>query len=170
VYFKDQRVILPLATLRAWELKGIVFVANEGEEECWQVNCSLETIADILDSTKNPGVWCINARKQTGDTTMNGKEIITDWLRQNGYDGLFDECCACLLDDLIPCVNECALDCMAGYEIPCPDPENCDYGNDKEHYHMTEKKPSPPEAKNITKELTPGLLNNCGNEKPGGQI
>lgn len=49
---------------------------------------------------------------------MNGKEILTDWLQSNGYDGLYDSSdnCFCLISDLMPC-NSCPDFCEAGYII-----------------------------------------------------
>ena len=45
---------------------------------------------------------------------MTVKEIMTQYLKENGFDGLYsDSCfeCACLVDDLMPCT-----DCRAGYK------------------------------------------------------
>lgn len=41
-------------------------------------------------------------------------DIIADYLRINGYDGLYGEECACLLSDLFPCGGEYALECYPG--------------------------------------------------------
>lgn len=50
---------------------------------------------------------------------MTVKEIVINYLKENNFDGLFDEDhCACLLEDLIPCNND-FLDCEAGYKVPC---------------------------------------------------
>jgi len=49
---------------------------------------------------------------------MNVIEILKKWLKDNGYDGLYndeyDDICGCSLDDFVPCagVNE---RCKAGY-------------------------------------------------------
>lgn len=53
---------------------------------------------------------------------MTVKNIIVDWLRANGYDGLCDPPneCGCKLDDLIPCASPCDT-CMAGYLAPSPE-------------------------------------------------
>ena len=46
-------------------------------------------------------------------------EIVALYLRQNGYDGLFNESeCACKIDDLAPC-GEPGMACRAGYLAPC---------------------------------------------------
>jgi hypothetical protein len=57
---------------------------------------------------------------QGGEVTVN--EIIMQYLKSNGYDGLFSEDnCACSLEDLIPCCNsDWVLSCQAGYKHPCP--------------------------------------------------
>lgn len=53
------------------------------------------------------------------------KELTTVWLKENGYDGLFqpDICPGCFLDDLMPCYSP-FQDCKPGYEwksIECDD-------------------------------------------------
>jgi len=46
-------------------------------------------------------------------------EMIESHLRENGFDGLYNDAeCACELGDLFPC-NEIFPDCMAGYKSPC---------------------------------------------------
>ncbi len=46
-------------------------------------------------------------------------EIIEDWLKQHGYDGLYASNCGCNLADLIPCCDyEGCLKCDPGYERP----------------------------------------------------
>jgi len=44
--------------------------------------------------------------------------IVTDYLKDNGYDGLYTEGCDCLLGDLCPCGCG-SLDCRAGHKGPC---------------------------------------------------
>ena len=58
---------------------------------------------------------------------MNVREIVKAWLTDHGYDGLFSPCCACKLDDLMPC-DEPDAECKPGYLAPCPGPESevCD--------------------------------------------
>ena len=55
---------------------------------------------------------------------MNVKEIVAEYLKANGYDGLHVEdhydVCGCRLDDLIPCDN-CSGKCVAGYLLPGDD-------------------------------------------------
>jgi hypothetical protein len=50
--------------------------------------------------------------------TPNLLEITTAWLKENGYDGLFNQAgmCGCKLDDLFPC-SETDLNCQAGYLV-----------------------------------------------------
>ena len=63
-------------------------------------------------------------------------DIVTEWLRDHEYDGLYsDGDCACKLDDLIPCVHEGALNCSPGYCGPCP--EDCGCGS----FHIFAEKP-----------------------------
>lgn len=49
---------------------------------------------------------------------MNICEIVREWLKANGYDGLFrsESQCACLLDDLMSC-DEPGIDCQPGYVL-----------------------------------------------------
>lgn len=49
---------------------------------------------------------------------MTLKEIVAEYLKTNGYDGLFNGDCACLVDDLLPCEHQCD-DCIPGYKVPC---------------------------------------------------
>ena len=46
--------------------------------------------------------------------------IVTNYLKDNGYDGLYTEGCDCLLGDLCPCGCE-PLDCRAGHKALCLD-------------------------------------------------
>lgn len=67
---------------------------------------------------------------------MTVKKIITDYLKNHGYDGLFNFECGCELDDLIPCVAY--MDgCEAGYKQPCDCGGGC-------NWHMGSEKPMPP--------------------------
>lgn len=57
------------------------------------------------------------------------KNILEQWLKENGYDGLYRESCGCQVGDLMPC-DEPGADCKAGYKVPCPGPEVCCAGGD----------------------------------------
>ena len=49
---------------------------------------------------------------------MTVREIVAQWLRDHGYDGLYhDGDCGCLLDDLMPCCDSCD-NCEPGYKQP----------------------------------------------------
>lgn len=52
------------------------------------------------------------------------QEILEDWLRCQGYDGLVSDGaeCACQLDDLMPCSAPCDT-CQPGYRGPDPSGE-----------------------------------------------
>jgi len=45
---------------------------------------------------------------------MNVCEIVTKYLIENGYSGLYSEDCGCKIGDLFPC-QECPDKCKAGY-------------------------------------------------------
>ncbi len=51
---------------------------------------------------------------------MTAKEIIEKYLKDNGFDGLYNEDmeCGCLLDDLCPCGEGIGSECKAGYKLP----------------------------------------------------
>lgn len=55
-------------------------------------------------------------------------EIVAEWLKANGYDGLVDVIgeCACLIDDLIPCDCEHIESCQAGKLVKLPECAECD--------------------------------------------
>jgi hypothetical protein len=64
---------------------------------------------------------------------MDCIDIVLKYLKENGYDGLFNDECGCVLDDLVPCSGEDFSTCQPGYRVPC------DCG---EHdYHIVDKKP-----------------------------
>jgi hypothetical protein len=47
-------------------------------------------------------------------------DIVVKYLTDNGYDGLYNDDCGCVITDLCPCF-ELSPDCHAGHKIPCPD-------------------------------------------------
>ena len=55
---------------------------------------------------------------------MEVRAIVAEWLKANGYDGLYTDNCGCEVDDLMPCANDGSANCRAGYKIPCR-PETC---------------------------------------------
>jgi len=67
---------------------------------------------------------------------MTVKEIIFDWLKNHGYDGLYEEkgCCGCCLADFMPCDEDGGiLDCEPGYLD--------DKGDDDAPYYIRKEKP-----------------------------
>ena len=55
------------------------------------------------------------------------REIISEYLAANGYDGLVNPGeCACPIDDLFPCM-ESWHECRPGYKGPCTCGEGCDF-------------------------------------------
>jgi len=52
---------------------------------------------------------------------MNIKQIVEKYLTENNLDGLaMSDCCACKIDDLMPC-DEPSTDCVAGKIKTCGD-------------------------------------------------
>ena len=60
---------------------------------------------------------------------MNVEEIVKLYLKEHGYDGLWndDDECACTLDDLVPC-GEFYPNCKAGYLQKCTSEEKKYWG------------------------------------------
>jgi hypothetical protein len=77
---------------------------------------------------------------------INVREMLTEHLRANGYDGLLSEShdCACQLDDLIPCMEDCSF-CKPAHYVPCDDPNECEFGDSPTHFHMEPGPNSPQE-------------------------
>jgi len=56
---------------------------------------------------------------------MTVKEIIKTYLREHGYDGLYNNGeCGCEIDDIGPC-ESIIDDCRPGYKVPCDCEEGC---------------------------------------------
>ena len=53
--------------------------------------------------------------KPATEVRVSGKDMMAEYLRLNGYDGLYCDECGCALPDLMPCGGEWAIDCVAGY-------------------------------------------------------
>ena len=70
---------------------------------------------------------------------MTLQEIAVEWLRDRGFDGLFNTSggCACECADLMPCC-EPGTDCRAGYKAPCTR-DDCENGGECA-FHIVEKK------------------------------
>ena len=57
-------------------------------------------------------------RHEDGGDEMNVQEIVEKYLKDNGYDGLFqiDTCCCLLGDGFMPCGGEYFNECEPGYK------------------------------------------------------
>jgi hypothetical protein len=55
---------------------------------------------------------------------MTVREIIENYLKENGYDGLCSDECGCQIGDLCPCESY-MFNCVPGYLHKCD--ENCDH-------------------------------------------
>lgn len=59
---------------------------------------------------------------------MNVRQIISFWLKENGYDGLYTTNCSCTLENLMMCdERDNLLECKAGYKMACRCSFKCDY-------------------------------------------
>jgi hypothetical protein len=60
---------------------------------------------------------------------MNVKEIVSEYLKKEIYDGLYSEYlnCSCDLDDLMPCDCDEIPSCLPGYKNKCDCGDDCLY-------------------------------------------
>jgi len=63
-------------------------------------------------------------------------DIVANYLRDNGYDGLVhcEGLCGCGIEDLYPCQGEDFAECEPGYKVPCDCGEGCPF-------HIATEKP-----------------------------
>lgn len=54
---------------------------------------------------------------------MTCKEIIEQYLKEKGFDGLCGDDCGCGIDDLMPCFDAWT-ECVPGFKGPDPDGES----------------------------------------------
>ena len=47
---------------------------------------------------------------------MTAIEIIANYLKENGFDGLYSEECGCFLNELAPCDLGIPFECQPGYK------------------------------------------------------
>lgn len=59
---------------------------------------------------------------------MTLREIIKNWLEDNGYTGLAGDGCGCEISYLMPCDEPDVDNCQAGYKIKCPGADKCPQG------------------------------------------
>ena len=82
---------------------------------------------------------------------MTVEQIVSDWLREHGYDGLCNLDCGCTLDDLVPCrcINE---ECQAAYKTTAFTPEEREEWGDDCDYMMVTEKRADGEGEKMTKD------------------
>ena len=52
---------------------------------------------------------------------MNVTEIVLEYLKREGYDGLCKDECGCTVDDFMPCGGEYIDDCEPAYKLDIPE-------------------------------------------------
>jgi hypothetical protein len=59
---------------------------------------------------------------------MTALDILHDWLKTNGYDGLVDDNgeCGCELGNLVMCESD-PTSCIAGHKVECDCGEDCSF-------------------------------------------
>lgn len=77
---------------------------------------------------------------------MNIEDIVKEYLKNNGFDGLADadNGCACSLNDLFPCGESC-LECEPAYNVICNEKacdarEHCESPNNGKRVCWTREK------------------------------
>lgn len=50
---------------------------------------------------------------------MNVRDIVEEWLKDHGYDGLAGDGCGCQIGDLAPCCADDVVNCEPGYLHEC---------------------------------------------------
>ncbi|HUX01550.1 MAG TPA: hypothetical protein VMY35_11280 [Phycisphaerae bacterium] len=70
--------------------------------------------------------------EQTTQEAPTVREIVEEWLKRDGYDGLYsrDACCSCFAGDLMPCLDPCGA-CRPGYAHKCPASISAEYGAER---------------------------------------
>ena len=53
-------------------------------------------------------------------------DIIVEYLKENDFDGLYNDDCGCPINDLAPCNCEAIMTCIPGYEMECDCETACD--------------------------------------------
>ena len=73
---------------------------------------------------------------------MNVEEIIIEYLKANGFDGLAGDECGCEISDLVPCDSD-PCNCVPGYKVPCDcdDEDGCGLSHSGCDWHICSTKP-----------------------------
>jgi len=81
----------------------------------------IDNVDLFFESISKVEIGAITLTKEAPEMNkMNVREIIKNFLEENGYDGLYCYYCACKIDDLMPCEEEGIPDCKPGYVQKCP--------------------------------------------------
>ena len=67
------------------------------------------------------------------------RQIVEEYLKANGYGGLYGHLCCCEVDGLMPCLNHLVGECSAGYLVEYKDGKECPCGEGCD-WHVEEKK------------------------------
>jgi hypothetical protein len=96
------------------------------------------THEEVFFGGKRQGRACIGCwGEEKGRSIMRVIDMITQYLNEHGYDGLFNarDDCACKTGEIEPCGSVNTEQCRAGYCAPC------DCGD--HDYHIVAEKPEP---------------------------
>lgn len=61
------------------------------------------------------------------NTKPTVSEIVSNYLKENGFDGLCGDECGCPIEDLFLCSPYAGTNCVPGYKNPCDCGEGCEW-------------------------------------------
>ena len=70
---------------------------------------------------------------------MTIKEILANWLKENGFEGIVCHDCGCDADDLFPCIDGPDQYAQPAYRVPASEEVKAEHGDDCEYIYTTVK-------------------------------
>ena len=73
---------------------------------------------------------------------MNVKDILVEWLKEHGYDGLCNNMdgCGCDMKDICPWTDQKIENCESAYKVPADADFKAIWGDDAEWMYITKKR------------------------------